>query len=482
MMKAGRHCWHWLRSRSALLAAWFLTLPLHRLAAEPQDPPDFRGVHKIPPSGVEAAPPRSWEMGIFDIGMLVLALSLATWMIHKTRSRRGLFWLSVASLGYFGFVRQGCVCAIGSIQDVTIGYALGNGVPLVIAAYFFVPLLFSALFGRSYCAAVCPQGAIQDLVIVKPIEVPRWLEHVLGLLPFIYLGLSVLLAATLSAKIICDYDPFISFFRLDGHPAQHALGAVFLGMGMFIGRPYCRYMCPYGVLLRIFSYVSKWNVKIYPDRCIDCTLCDDSCPFGAIDKTTPQNQGLHPKEGKARLVAALVALPVLIGGLGWLSAQMTKPLAMSHEKVRVAFQMEEELLVANLLTKNSDSMDEWAVSPEFQQWRDKGMVTGDAEQGAKRVISESTETLYDDGVPPEEVFADAQKVLNQFHTGLWWFGAFIGLVVGIKLVSLCIRRKRLEYEANRGSCYSCGRCYDYCPGSNGIPVQFETGGHIRPQA
>ena len=96
-------------------------------------------------------------------------------------------------------------------------------------------------------------------------------------------------------------------------------------------------------LAAYFLLVAKWNVKIYPDRCIDCTLCDDSCPFGAIDKTTPLNQSIHPKEGKTRLAIALVALPFLIGGLAWFSSMLSQPIAMGHEKVRVAYQMEQEL-------------------------------------------------------------------------------------------------------------------------------------------
>ena len=65
-------------------------------------------------------------------------------------------------------------------------------------------------------------------------------------------------------------------------------------------------------------------------------------------------------------------------------------------------------------------------------------------------------------VCPEQVFAEAQVVMKQMEIGTWWFGAWMGFVIGIKFISLCIRRKRLEYVANEGSCYACGRCYDYC--------------------
>jgi hypothetical protein len=47
-----------------------------------------------------------------DIAVLIGALSLASWLAIKKRSREGLVWLSVFSLAYFGFVREGCVCPV----------------------------------------------------------------------------------------------------------------------------------------------------------------------------------------------------------------------------------------------------------------------------------------------------------------------------------------------------------------------------------
>jgi Fe-S-cluster-containing hydrogenase component 2 len=38
------------------------------------------------------------------------------------------------------------------------------------------------------------------------------------------------------------------------------------------------------------------------------------------------------------------------------------------------------------------------------------------------------------------------------------------LVIGIKLISLSIRRKRVDYQPDPSRCVSCGRCYWYCPG------------------
>jgi len=44
-----------------------------------------------------------------------------------------------------------------------------------------------------------------------------------------------------------------------------------------------------------------------------------------------------------------------------------------------------------------------------------------------------------------------------------WLGAWVGLVLGVKLVTLSIRRRRQDYQPDRSGCFSCGRCFWYCP-------------------
>ena len=39
----------------------------------------------------------------------------------------------------------------------------------------------------------------------------------------------------------------------------------------------------------------------------------------------------------------------------------------------------------------------------------------------------------------------------------------MGLILGVSLVGLSLRRTRLDYEPDRARCMSCGRCFSYCP-------------------
>ena len=111
-------------------------------------------------------------------------------------------------------------------------------------AYFALPLVFAMFFGRIFYAGVCPIGAIQDIFILWPVRVPEWLERTLGMLPYIHLSLAVLFAATNADFTMCRFHPFLKFFRFAAGFNLLIFGVSFLVAGMFVARPYCRYLCP----------------------------------------------------------------------------------------------------------------------------------------------------------------------------------------------------------------------------------------------
>ena len=133
-------------------------LPLVALGDEMNFPqPEFITPYDFPDTTVPE--PTSDTKQWVDVGVLLAALSLASWLAVKRRSRRGLFWLMIFSLLYFGFLKQGCVCPIGSIQNVALSLFDSNyAVPITVTIFFVLPLLFALLFGRVFCASVCALG------------------------------------------------------------------------------------------------------------------------------------------------------------------------------------------------------------------------------------------------------------------------------------------------------------------------------------
>jgi polyferredoxin len=237
---------------------------------------------------VQRPRPRAQWHEVLDVGLLAAALGLGAWLVLRRRSRVGVLALTIACLGYFGFYREGCVCPIGAIQNVCVGltdasYALSY----VVIAIFFLPLVLALFFGRVFCAGVCPLGAIQELVVLRPVQVPRRLDRALGSLKWLYLGTAIGFAVLPAASrdfVICRFDPFVGFFRMTGFLHVLLIGAGLLALGTVIGRPYCRWLCPYGALLSLTSRLSWRSVSITPEKELDCGLCVASCPYGAIEK------------------------------------------------------------------------------------------------------------------------------------------------------------------------------------------------------
>lgn len=400
------------------------------LGLERFPPPDFVETNHQMPSidQITDVKPRQDIYEYIDVAVLLAALGLSSYLVLKKRSRRLIFGLMVFSLVYFGFWREGCVCSIGAIQNVILSvFDPDYAIPIAAALFFLLPLVFTLFFGRAFCAAVCPLGAIQDLVLLKPVSVPRWLENVLRLFAYIYLGAAILFAATGSAFVICRYDPFISMFRLSGSLNILVLGACFLVVGVFIGRPYCRFFCPYGVILRQFSRLSRRRVTITPDECIQCRLCENSCPFGAIREPMAEWPAGYYEKSKKRLGYLIGLIPVFVILCGWMFSAISPMTSRMHERVRLA-----ERIYLEDTGKEKDVTD---ASTAF------------------RATGEQTEDLY----------ADASSIREDFGLGGWLVGGFIGLVIGLKLIGLTVRRQRLDYEADRAGCLACGRCFEYCP-------------------
>jgi NosR/NirI family transcriptional regulator, nitrous oxide reductase regulator len=388
--------------------------------------PEFESGYQQPE--VTTPEPRSAGLEYFDVFVLLAALAFGSWLVIKKRSRRWILALAIFALLYFGFYKNGCICAIGAVQNMALSMSdPGYAVSYTVIAFFMLPLLFSLAMGRIFCGSVCPLGAIQDIFVIKPVKVPVWIQKSLGLFPFVYLGLAVLYASTGTDFIICRYDPFVGIFRMGAEFHLMVLGAAFLLTGMFVARPYCRFVCPYGALLRVTSLFSKQHLTITPSKCIQCKLCANSCPFGAIEKPTTEKALVNMSDNtrKFLLYAAIIPLLMVVGGLA---------LSSAHTYMAKA---NPDVYLAHLLIEN----------PEITQDLDNLDV----------------QTFLGSGRTMDSLVDDAGQVQAAFKTGGWVLGAFLGLVIGIMIISPMIIRRRTDYQPNRGDCYSCGRCLKYCP-------------------
>lgn len=405
-----------------LLLFWHMVL----FAQDRFPRPEFESGHVYPTNQMPKPRAPGWEY--FDVIVLTGALIVTTWLALKKRSRRGLIWMSVFSLAYFGFYREGCICAVGSVQNVSLAlFNTGYSIPLTALLFFIIPLLFALAYGRVFCAGVCPLGAIQELTGLKPVKLPKPVEIILAFVPFIYLGIAILLASTNSQFLICRYDPFVGIFRLDAPYTMIIFGALLLLAGIFVNRPYCRFLCPYGVLLNIFSRFAGRHLTITPAECTNCRLCEDVCPYDAIIPSDTEQQKEEPQQSRKRFILYFLLVPVFAAAGAYLLYNLAPVLSGANNTVRLAKEIRTE------------------------------KKTG-IESVLKDVIA-----FKESGKTETELYTEEDIIIQRFKNGSPWAGAFLGISFGIGMISLSIRTRRTEYKPHQGKCYSCGRCFKFCP-------------------
>ncbi len=410
-----------------LLYICMTLLLLGEVSAQNRFPkPDFESGYQYPDITYPVPDETLWTA--IDIFLLVLLMSIVAWAVIKRRTRKPIIWVSIISVAYFGFFRSGCVCSIGSIQNVSLALVDNTYVlPLSVLLFFILPVLFAFLFGRVFCAGVCPFGALQELVNVKNYRLSKAVTTVLSMIPWLYLIFAILYAVTRSSFIICRFDPFIGIFRLGGDIGLITFGALLLVVSIFIGRPFCRFLCPYGALLSLFSRVSIWKVELTQKPCINCELCHNACPVDAIKPPYDNKVKESRLQGVKRIINYFVILPLMIVAGAILLRSVSPQLSRAHKDVR---------LYDMVMQHEADPQD---------------------------ILSVELEAFYGQGGTVEELTERYETIQADFKLYSTIAGALIGLVIGTTLIGLSVKRTRRQYEIDHATCVACARCFSYCP-------------------
>lgn len=174
-------------------------------------------------------------------------------------------------------------------------------------------LLVTLLAGRFYCAAFCPVGTLQDILIRLHIMARRRR----GTRPFRfheprpwrYAALGVYIAAVVAGigAVPLLLDPWPAFSNALSFASGAGLrqGLAYLGVGAGIGavcavlsalllavyalwrgRDFCNDLCPVGILLEPVARVAAFHLELVPDRCTSCLRCEDVCKASCISIKT----------------------------------------------------------------------------------------------------------------------------------------------------------------------------------------------------
>ncbi|VGO14477.1 Putative electron transport protein YccM [Pontiella desulfatans] len=245
-----------------------------------------------------------WE--IADVIALAIMLAIGSLLSVRHLQRHWFTALAGIALLYFGIVRGGCICPVGATTNFFMGLAAPELIGKLVAVLFLLPLIAAFFFGRVFCSSACPLGAIQHLLSRKNgIQLPTLLNKILRLIPIALLIATAWGALRSGIFLACKLDVYKPIF-FTGHawfgqladrvgegsmePGLLIVGNLLnwlvllavLALGIFIPRPFCRFACPYGVLLGFFSRVGLRKRHIDAESCFACVQCTRTCPVQAI--------------------------------------------------------------------------------------------------------------------------------------------------------------------------------------------------------
>ena len=163
-------------------------------------------------------------------------------------------------------------------QLLVLGKNEQLGAPIQIAVIGFSLFIFlTFLFGRLFCGHLCPIGTIQELAYAAPTKkirirnkTPSVIFRLIFFVVFIVLGVFFSMGALI-------YLGFRDFFNLNLASLFFYLFLALVILSTFIYRPFCRFFCPYGVVLSFASIKSVFKLR-RNDNCNDCKKCEKICP------------------------------------------------------------------------------------------------------------------------------------------------------------------------------------------------------------
>jgi len=194
---------------------------------------------------------------------------------HRPPGIEGFLPIS-GMMGFVDWLRQGTLNAIHPAATMI----------------FLLAVAMAILLRKSFCSWICPVGFLSEALARlgrrafgrnfrswKFLDIPlRGLKYLL--LAFFAWAIFQMNATALHAFIESPYnrvaDVKTGMFFVELGATGMIVLAVLVILSVLIQGAWC-YLCPYGALLGLFSWLSPTRIERNPVTCIDCGLCDKVC-------------------------------------------------------------------------------------------------------------------------------------------------------------------------------------------------------------
>jgi polyferredoxin len=205
----------------------------------------------------------------------------------------------------FGGENSGSVdafCAFGGIETFFTLLNTGHFIPRILSSSLIlgIAVLITIIFFRKgFCGWICPFGAVQEflgklnskklIIKKKHLKLDQYGKYIKYII-LIWILLGTAITGTLVYR---GYDPFMTFFHFgkgvlwaieSAEEFKLHLLSFLLTIGVLIGAVYidrffCRYLCPLGATMNIFTKLGLTKITRNKKNCNGCKKCDEVCPM-----------------------------------------------------------------------------------------------------------------------------------------------------------------------------------------------------------
>ena len=226
----------------------------------------------------------NWNRFNWAIGILFATLIAGIFVRHeKTRKLRPLFLL--ASVVILGFYRGG-PGIISSFQNIVL-ILLGQYWKWTAGVLFVGVIILTYFYGKVFCGWICYLGAIQEFLYIGKIKVLQTekAQRIMRIIRYILLSLILIQLIITQTIEWSKIGPFKVIFNLY---SPNLTGYILLGIllisSLFIYRPFCKMVCPAGLIFGWVTKIPGASVLGITNSCAGCKICNTSCNINAITR------------------------------------------------------------------------------------------------------------------------------------------------------------------------------------------------------
>ncbi len=242
----------------------------------------------------------------YIVRFLLWALLLAAvilWIMRQRKAATIRRWALVGVWFLFGVWLGVSPNPLESFVAFFQWLALRQGGAVLIVGTLILLAVLSVWGAKLLCGWGCPFGALQETLFyfrVLPrkyeFHFPFWLSLVIRVLVLAAFAILLLGGWTILGQTNL-YEPVNGFkiFRFPQLTREILYSlAVFGVLSIFMFRPFCQLVCPFGLLAWLLEKVAVYRIRLDSKRCTHCLKCVKACPTQAMKRIYENKTFLPP--------------------------------------------------------------------------------------------------------------------------------------------------------------------------------------------